>query len=355
MKTLSVFDIAPSKDNQRNSEGDFIRLNDGSIIFVYSRFVGGDQDQSESQIAMYVSRDNGINWGEHRIIYHTHDFAGAKNIMSVSLLRMQDGAVGLFFIIRKSTVDARLHLVRSYDEGKTWSEPVCCIPQLGYFVTNNNRVIRTASGRILLPGNLHICKNELDNLDDESGVSGHGLCYFFHSDDDGKTWVANRDFCRLNASRSATGLQETGIIELEPGVIMAYHRTDLKMQYASFSYDDGITWTPVEPLIYFTSPESPMKIKKLDDGRMIAVWNPTPFYTGRDANWHTARSPLAVAFSSDNCKNWDDFELIETDKNSGYSYPAIFNDGDLLILGYCAGSMDDGSNLNRLRIRTIKL
>ena len=41
MKTLSVFDIAPTKENPRSSEGAFLRRKDGSIILIYSRFTAG--------------------------------------------------------------------------------------------------------------------------------------------------------------------------------------------------------------------------------------------------------------------------------------------------------------------------
>mgnify|MGYP003321239095 CR=1 FL=1 len=355
MKTLSVFDIAPTKENPRSSEGAFLRRKDGSIILIYSRFTAGAGDEAESQIAMYVTRDNGMTWGEHRILFNTRDFEGAENIMSVSLLRMRDDAIGLFFLIRYSYADMRIHLFRSYDEGETWSAPICCLPHSGYFVTNNDRIIRTSTGRLLIPGNLHICKRDVKYAHEEDAFTYHGLGYFFHSDDDGKTWMENNDFCRSPFARSGTGLQETGVIELRPGVIMAYFRTDLGMQYAAYSHDDGDTWSPVEPLIYFTSPESPMKIERLDDGRLLAVWNPVPHFTGRSGNWDTFRSPLAAAFSCDNGKSWQDFEYLETDPDSGYSYPAVFNEGNLLILGYCAGSRADGGNANRLRIRTVLL
>ena len=38
MKT--VWDKRPSADNPRNSEGDFIRLDDGRILFAYSCYSG---------------------------------------------------------------------------------------------------------------------------------------------------------------------------------------------------------------------------------------------------------------------------------------------------------------------------
>ena len=36
----------------------------------------------------------------------------------------------------------RIVLRKSFDEGSTWSEPVCCMTEAGYYVVNNDRVIQ---------------------------------------------------------------------------------------------------------------------------------------------------------------------------------------------------------------------
>ncbi|MCK5815189.1 MAG: hypothetical protein KAH07_04515, partial [Flavobacteriaceae bacterium] len=38
--------LEPKPGNPRNSEGDFIQLKDGSILFVYSHFTGGTGDNA---------------------------------------------------------------------------------------------------------------------------------------------------------------------------------------------------------------------------------------------------------------------------------------------------------------------
>ena len=45
--------LTPSEDNPRNSEGSFVRLHDGRILFGYSRFLkgGGAGDDAPCQIA----------------------------------------------------------------------------------------------------------------------------------------------------------------------------------------------------------------------------------------------------------------------------------------------------------------
>jgi len=54
------------------------------------------------------------------------------NVMSVSLLRMQNGDIGLFYCLRFSWHDLRLYVRRSADEGRTWSAAVRCMPAADY-------------------------------------------------------------------------------------------------------------------------------------------------------------------------------------------------------------------------------
>ena len=45
-----------------------------------------------------------------------------------------------FYLKKESkTSSCTLHMVRSNDNGKTWSEPIRCVNEDKYFVTNNDR------------------------------------------------------------------------------------------------------------------------------------------------------------------------------------------------------------------------
>lgn len=114
-----------------------------------------------------------------------HAETSAKNVMSVSLLRMENGDIGLFYLERRGETDMRMMLRRSADEGRTWTDPAICMPNSGYYVVNNDRVLRLCSGRILLPAALH----RLSLRDDGStrfDSRADFLCVY--SDDDGRTW-----------------------------------------------------------------------------------------------------------------------------------------------------------------------
>ena len=55
--------LCPGEGNPRNSEGAFLRLRDGRILFAYSRYIGTDAgDDAECEIAGIYSYDNGETW-----------------------------------------------------------------------------------------------------------------------------------------------------------------------------------------------------------------------------------------------------------------------------------------------------
>ncbi|MDO4326802.1 MAG: hypothetical protein Q4E24_12345 [bacterium] len=83
------------KKNPRNSEGAFLTLRDGTILFVYSKFKGESQaDFAPSDICLVSSKDGGKSFGEEKIVLNCED-EQAVNIMSLSLLKMENGDIGL--------------------------------------------------------------------------------------------------------------------------------------------------------------------------------------------------------------------------------------------------------------------
>ena len=64
-----VLNLDPSQDNPRNSEGAFVALKSGRILFLYTRFHGGADDASPAHIVRIHSDDDGRSWSrEHRIV-----------------------------------------------------------------------------------------------------------------------------------------------------------------------------------------------------------------------------------------------------------------------------------------------
>lgn len=358
-----VFEIPPKTGNQRNSEGSFITLKDGSIMFAYSRFKGNSfSDAAPSDIYRAYSYDAGESFtGEEKVL--TCEEESAANIMSVTLRRMANGDVGLFYGKKTPDYNCRFYLKRSSDEGKTWSKAVCCINESGYFVVNNDRVITLSSGEMLMPSAQHIIsgheKGDNEGKVEDGSIVSPGILRFFISYDDGKSWRTTGNYNVLPVMKNSfTGLQEPGVIELKNGVLWSWCRTDLGRQYEMFSYDSGKNWTVPAPS-QFTSPESPMSLKRMPSGELLAVWNPIPIYNGRSQHpegaWTGARTPLVIAVSRDDGKSFTQPVVIEDQPFRGYCYTAIHFTEDSVLLSYCAGGKAYGNVLNLTRIRKIAI
>jgi len=338
--------IKPSDGNPRNSEGSFIRLHDGAIMFAYSKYCGTSwHDDASADIYAIISRDEGETWGEGRTILKKNpsDF----NIMSTSFLRMANGDIGLFYLRKIESGDCLLEVIRSSDEGKTWSDPVRCMQSPGYYVTNNDRVIRLKNGNILAPGNLHTMKEEKNHSLNSTGR-------VFISTDDGCTFREAKEYMELPFESKTTGLQETGLIELEDNRIWAWARTDYGFQFESFSEDGGETWSKVRPNPYFTSPCSPLSVRRLTNGDLFAVFNPIPKYNGREIYNSWGRTPLVCAVSTTNDLEFGEYKIIEDDPRYGYCYTAIFPTDEYVLLAYCCGH-EGHAPLEGLKIKKISV
>jgi hypothetical protein len=352
-----ILDLPPTEDNNRNSEGAFIHLRDGKLLFAWSRYgADGRSDWAAADIYGMISADDGESFSQPFPIL-THRQNDAENVMSVSFLRMNNGDIGMFYLVKRGT-DCLCMLTRSGDESKTWSTPILCTKPQGYFVVNNDRVIRLKSGRILIPAARH----DLYFICDENGNRKMqdikpGTLEFYASDDDGFTWQVLAQGITLPASPGiTTGVQEPGVVELADGRLWCYIRNDSGRQYQCFSADGGSTWSQPQPS-QFTAPTSPLSMKRLRDGRLLALWNPIPNYNGRPTHvngvWTGGRTPLVYALSCDEGQVFSPPIAIETDENSGFCYVAIHETSSGILLAYCAGGPGDGINLTRLRIRKL--
>src|SRR5262245_22849795 len=131
--------LPPAINNPRNSEGDFLMLKNGLMMFVYSRFTGGAADDARAELASIYSGDRGKTWSlKYEPVLENE---GKKNVMSVSLLRLSDREIGLFYLRKNSASDCVPMMRLSTDEGRGWNDAVPCVAGEGYYVLNNDRVV----------------------------------------------------------------------------------------------------------------------------------------------------------------------------------------------------------------------
>lgn len=347
-----VCDLAPDRIYTRHSEGSFLRLKDGRILFIYSRFTATAEDYAPCDLVAVESADEGESWSEPRTAVAASLF-GVQNVMSTSLMRMSKQEIGLFFIVKRNDGNTDIVLGRSSDEGRTFGRYTVCSDAVarGYYVLNNDRVIRLHTGRILIPLTRRI---DGPGEDPAKRERRYEACFVF-SDDDGATWQASPAVIRAPFANTETGLQENGAVELADGTIWAYSRTDQGCQYEYFSRDGGIRWTEARPSV-FTSPISPMTIVRHPVTKALhAVWNPVPLDCSKPtpkAGW--GRTPLVCAVSADEGRTWSEPLVLESDPECGYCYPGVFFTGDgCMLVSYCCGGPEEGVCLARTAIRKV--
>jgi hypothetical protein len=318
--------LPPAAGNPRNSEGDFIQLNDGRVLLVYTHFTGGGSDHAAAHLAGRFSEDGGQTWTKEDVTIVPNE--GGFNVMSVSLLRLDSGEIALFYLRKNSLTDCRPLLRLSSDEGKTWSEPTVCIEPLGYYVLNNDRAVQLSTGRIILPVARH-------NTPEQNKFDGRGVISCYFSDDRGRTWRQSKT---VQQGENLT-LQEPGVVELKDGKLMMFCRTPHGSQYTSYSDDQGDTWSEPAPS-NIVSPLSPASIERIPKtGDLVLVWNNhenvAPEFRGK-------RTPYNVAISRDEGRTWERAKTLEDDPNGWYCYTAIEFVGEHVLLAHCAGDRRTG-------------
>ena len=320
--------IAPRPGNGRNSEGDFIQLKDGRLLLIYTRFIGTG-DHAAAELVSRVSSDGGKSWSATDVPVVERSKQDA-NLMSVSLLRLQDNRIALFYIRKYDSPPGANYthfdniLMRiSDDEGESWSTPTLVEPQgrPGYRVLNNDRVIQLHTGRLIVPVGIHY----LDGWD-RFRNSADIVCYL--SDDQGKTW--RRSTQTLQSELLA---QEPGVVPLSDGRLMMFCRSN-DCQLVSYSSDGGENWSPLvrskikQPT---TSPASIERIPKTGD--LLMIWN-----NGNDPLALVkpiGRRPFTAAISRDDGDSWDSVKNIGSDPNGWYCYTAIEFVDDHVVLAHC--------------------
>ncbi len=343
-KDTLVLNMRATAEHPRNSEGAFITLRDGRIVFAYTQFYGGSADHSKARIVTIESRDDGRNWTTAPKVL-VENFGG-ENVMSVSLLRLADGRIALFYLVKNGIHDCRPHVQFSSDEMTRWTKPKMVIESPGYFVLNNDRVIQLAVGRLVLPVAYHrpIVRNGRKDIDYRA------IALWYISDDGGETWSEANTWRTLNET-TATGLQEPGVVELADSTLFCWSRTDLGSQYGCRSRDGGTIWTGPFPTSLI-SPVSPASIKRIPGtDNLLAVYND---HSGRFPFTEKKRNPLVAAVSRDGGATWPKAVVIEPDTEGLFCYTAIHFTGEAVLLSYYAGSSsitDHGEQ----RIRRINL
>jgi hypothetical protein len=145
-----VLDIDPTSEYPRNSEARSSLFRDGAILYSYTQFYGGASDHSRARIVSIVSLDDGPDMEEPAILVEKR---GGFNVMSSSFLRLADGRIALFYLVKERPSRLQALCARCpRTMARHWSEacPDGRTP-VGYFVMTTTVSSRPASDASSLP------------------------------------------------------------------------------------------------------------------------------------------------------------------------------------------------------------
>jgi len=205
-------------------------------------------------------------------------------------------------------------VTRSADGGKTWSAPAeIDVSDIGYG-SPYGRMITLDDGAMLM----NIYGGAVRPSDFKGDCS-----YIYRSDDAGKAW-------KRFATPGARGFNETALLRLKSGALLAAMRSDSQQQiFLTESRDEGKTWSEPKKL---TPPQvHPADMILLSDGRVLMV-------VGHRAG------PMGVCALVGNERGefaWDQRSFIVDDATNGdcgYPSSVLLKDGRVLTAYYAVGS-----------------
>ena len=319
-----------TKKNPRYTEGSIVELNNGELLCAVTEFFDSDSDFAKAHIVAKRSKDGGATWGASRIL---QERTGKLNVMSVTMRRLRDDTIAMFFLQKNAFDDLRVYVRLSNDEAQSFGEPILVTDVPGYHVMNNDRVTQLSSGRLVVPvaSTPHV------------KTVNHFTSRCWLSDDGGKTWRQGQG----TLDQPQRGAMEPEVIELLDGRLMMIARTQLGYIASSISKDGGDTWSEGKPLGNLKGPEAPATIRRIPStGDLLLVWN-NVFIAGEGHGGR--RTPLSAAISQDDGKTWQITRHLETDKNRSYSYPSILFSHGKVHLSY----WDESSRRYSTRYRAL--
>lgn len=222
------------------------------------------------------------------------------------LYQIPGGELLLFYKIGPSPSTWKGWLLRSNDNGVTWSKPEA-LPE-GYLGPIKNKPVMIGK-EIWCP----------------TSVEGKGADVHIEISGDGAhTW------------RKVVIPADSGINAIQPSILtykkgkklQVLARSKNRSIVESWSYNGGKTWSNLKPMA-LPNNSSGIDAVTLKDGRQLVVYNhvkPAPELK----NGKGARTPLNVAVSKDG-KKWYASLILEDSPISQYSYPAVIQSSDGML------------------------
>lgn len=269
------------------------------------------------------STDGGVTWTPMKVAV---DFPGREGAADPSLLQDRDtGTIWLAYVYCPGrTKDPKLakilskrrilelHLLKSDDDGVTWSKPINLQPKLKTakylaFWPGPGRGIQTRAGKLIIP---------VSNYYDRRFHS-----YLVESSDHGATWSFSKS--------GPVNINEPTLVEKNNGDLMLICRNGNRgTRGTSMSKDGGATWSAVQEPKDMRAPNcqgSTIVYSAKKDGGERDIWiHSTP---GHFKN----RAIMTLRVSLDEGETWPVVRIVDSGK-AAYSCLTKLSGGDIGLL-----------------------
>lgn len=312
-----IFDTAPFASSHAST---LVETRDGSVLAAWF----GGSGEGAADVAIWCARHTANGWSKPTLLVREPDIAAWNPV----LFHSGDGRLWLYYKFGPVAAGWTAARLVSADDGQTWSAPE------------------------------HLAAGLLGPIRTKPFVGPHGLIvsgsstesyhswavWIERSTDGGATFTrigpytvpaaeiralagsvlngSDQEIGKVDASET-TGLIQPTVISLGGQHLRFYARgsSNIGRICIADSFDAGQTWSTPRALD-LPNPNSGIDVVRLEDGRIVLVYNPTP----------EGRSPLALAVSQDGI-NFHPFLTLENESGQEFSYPALIQlrTGDLAI------------------------
>ena len=181
-----------------------------------------------------------------------------------------------------------------------------------------NKCIRLRDGAILAPASIE--------------TETEWNCFTDRSEDNGRTWTRS-EYVPIDRSKlEYKGIIQPTLWQDDEGIVHMYTRSTEGYIYHSQSEDGGKSWSEALPTA-LPNNNSGIDLTRLEDGRLVLVYNPI------SGNWGR-RSPVVFSISEDNGKTWgkeyhlDHVPCEKKERWANFSYPAVIARGKDVYITY---------------------